>query len=137
MNMDYAFLTVEHVLRIHSQAIAEFGGTPEVRDHGLLESAVFMPQAKFGGQYLHEGVPAMAAAYLFHLCKNHAFVDGNKRTALATAVIFIEINHYKLVATDDQLEELTLGVACSSIDKNTLTQSFQKRVRRARSSRRK
>ncbi|MGD9853905.1 MAG: type II toxin-antitoxin system death-on-curing family toxin [Planctomycetaceae bacterium] len=65
------FLTVDDVLQIHRRMIAEFGGTPEVRDVGLLQSAVSMPQARFGGQYLHAGVPEMAAAYLYHICANH------------------------------------------------------------------
>ena len=79
------FLTVDHVLTIHRRVIDEFGGDPALRDRGLLESAVMMPAAQFGGGYLHDGIPAMAAGYLFHICKNHSFVDGNKRTALATA----------------------------------------------------
>src|SRR5207249_5785917 len=82
------FLTVDQVLSIHARVLAEYGGGDGVRDIGLLDSAVAMPAAAFGGQHLHDGIPAMAAAYLFHICKNHAFVDGNKRTGLAAAIQF-------------------------------------------------
>jgi death-on-curing protein len=112
------FLTVDDVLQIHHRMIAEFGGTAEVRDHGLLHSACAMPQARFGGQYLHNGLPAMAAAYLFHLCANHPFVDGNKRTALASAEMFILINDHELRATNAVLEALTLAVAAGTQSKD-------------------
>jgi death-on-curing protein len=130
MSRKLYFLSVEQVFVIHQRMIDEFGGAPDVRDHGLLESAVAMPQAQFSGHYLHSGIPAMAAAYLFHICKNHPFVDGNKRTALATAATFIDLNDYSLNATDDQLEEITLGVADSTFDKDALTAIFKKHVRR-------
>lgn len=111
MNEDLRFLSVDDVLRIHRRMIDEFGGSPHVRDTGLLHSAVFMPAARYGGEPLHQGLPAMAAAYLFHLCSNHPFVDGNKRTALAAAEMFLLLNHGRLTATDDELEGLTMGVA--------------------------
>lgn len=120
------FLTVEHVLAIHSRMIREFGGDPTVRDHGLLESAVMMPAAKFGGRFLHDGMPAMAAACLFHLCKNHPFVDGNKRTALASAEVFLILNGMRLSATNEQLEELTLGVAEGRVSKQELVNFFRR-----------
>jgi death on curing protein len=112
-----AFLSVEHVLVIHRRSIEEFGGDPSVRDQGLLESAVAMPAAQFGGAFLHDTVPAMAAAYLFHLCRNHPFVDGNKRTALASAEVFLLLNGMRFDARNDALEELTLGVAASRVSK--------------------
>ena len=111
------FLTVDEVLYIHRRTIEEHGGSVELRDRGLLESAVAMPTAQFGGTYLHTGLPAMAAAYHFHLCKNHPFVDGNKRIALAAAETFLELNEFVLVADDSALEHFTLGVADSSISK--------------------
>ena len=111
------FLTVENVLAIHRRMIREFGGDPQLRDRRLLESAVKMPAAQFSGRYLHEGIPAMAAAHLFHLCQNHSFVDGNKRTALAAAEIFLLVNGYTLSATNAALEKLTLGVAEGKISK--------------------
>jgi death-on-curing protein len=120
-----AFLTIEHVLAIHHRSIEEFGGDPAVRDEGLLESAVMMPMARFGGEYLHDGLPAMAAAYLFHLCKNHPFVDGNKRTALASAEVFLLVNGWKLDATNDDLLRITLDVAASRLSKEEITSVFR------------
>lgn len=121
-----AFLSLEHVLAIHRRSIAEFGGDPSVRDQGLLESAVAMPGAQFGGEFLHDGVPAMAAAYLFHVCRNHPFVDGNKRAALASAVVFLLLNGMRLEVPKKELEELTLGVAASRISKDETTAFFVK-----------
>lgn len=115
------FLTVEQVLIIHRRVIDEFGGDPSLLDQGLLESAVMMPAARFGGRLLHEDIPAMAAAYLFHLSQNHPFADGNKRTALAAAEVFLLLNDMRLTATDEALEELTLGVEASRISKKQLT----------------
>ena len=130
MSGDPIFLTVEQVIDIHRRGIEQHGGSGELRDRGLLESAVATPAAQFGGQYLHEGFPAMAAAYLFHLCKNHPFVDGNKRVSLTAAEVFIELNDYRLVATDKELEVLTLGVADSSISKREATQFFETHVKK-------
>lgn len=119
------FLTVEHVFAIHARVVAEFGGDASVRDPALLESAVAMPAAQFGGKLLHDGLPAMAAAYLFHLCKGHPFVDGNKRAALATAEVFLRLNGLKLRVGDDTLERLTVGVADGSVSKEKATEFFR------------
>ena len=124
------FVTVEQVIEIHRRGIEEHGGSGELRDRGLLESAVAMPAAQFGGQFLHDGLPAMAAAYLFHLCKNHPFVDGNERVSVTVAEVFVELNGHRLVATDKQLESLTLGVADSSISKHEATLFFELHVKK-------
>jgi death-on-curing protein len=122
------FLTVDHVLAIHRRMIEEFGGEPAVRDLGLLESAVMMPAARFGGKFLHDGIPAMAAACLFHICRNHPFVDGNKRTGLASAEMFVLLNELRLAATNAELEELTIGVAAGRISKDDTVAFFRKHV---------
>ena len=132
MNEPIQFLSVDQILAIHERGIAEHGGSLELRDRGLLESAAAMPAAQFGGQFLHDGLAAMAAAYLFHLCKNHPFLDGNKRVAVATAEVFVQLNGHELAATNSQLEALTLGVADSSISKDEATAFFKKHVRRER-----
>lgn len=124
------FLSVEHVQAIHARVTAEFGGEPSLRDRGLLESAVAMPAARFGGEHLHRDLPAMAAAYLFHLCRNHPFVDGNKRTALVAAEVFLELNGYELAATDDELERLTLGLADGSVSKEQAVAFFAEHAAR-------
>jgi len=122
------FLTTDQVLAIHRRMVDAFGGDPAVRDRGLLESAVSMPMSQFGGKYLHEGVPEMTAAYLFHICRNHAFVDGNKRTALATAAVFALLNGMRLVATSKELETLTVGVAAGQVSKGPVTSFFRKHL---------
>ena len=132
MNEPLAFLSVDQLLEIHRRGIEEHGGSPELRDRGLLESAAAMPKVQFGGQYLHDGLPAMAAAYLFHLCKNHAFVDGNKRVSVAATETFVLVNDHELVASDKELEQLTLGVADGSISKEDAIAFFRKHVRRAK-----
>ncbi len=93
-----------------------------------------MPQAQFCGEFLHAGLPTMAA-YLFHLCKNHPFVDGNKRVVIATAETFVLLNDHELVATDDRLIDLTLGVADGSISKDEAIAFFRKHVRSAKAKR--
>jgi len=117
------FLSVENVLAIHADTIAEEGGGTGIRELGLLESAVAMPQATYEGAYLHPDLAAMAAAYLFHLCQNHAFVDGNKRVAAFSTVLFLALNG----VTDDalppetELEHRTLAVARGEMTKTDIT----------------
>ena len=110
--------------------IAEFGGDDGVRDCELLESAVAMPQAAFGSVYLHKGIAAMAAAYMFHICKNHPFVDGNKRAAFTTAEVFIAVNGYRLAATDEQCEAWTMSVAQGTMEKQEITNLFRQHIKR-------
>ena len=127
-----AFLSVDDVLVVHSRTIEEFGGDPGLRDRGLLESAVAMPHSKFDGADLHAGLASKAAAYLFHLCANHAFVDGNKRVAVATAGVFLLINGHELSASDDEMEELTLGVAGGQLSKDQVIEFFEKFIMESR-----
>ena len=84
-----------------------------------------MPQSTFLGSFLHSDLSEMAAAYHFHLCANHPFIDGNKRVAVASAEIFLLSNGYELSASDIDFEEMTLGVAKSQISKATLTEFFK------------
>lgn len=99
-----------------------------IRDVGLLESAVAMPQSQFGGQYLHHGLAAMAAAYLFHLCQNHAFVDGNKRAAAFSCLLFLYLNGTgeHLLPNWEDLERITLSVASGELSKGQLTEWKQR-----------
>lgn len=110
--MNPVFLDTDDVLDRHAAQVAVYGGSAGIRDKGLLESAVAQVSATFDGAFLHEGLPAMAAAYLFHIVKNHPFVDGNKRTGLDAAMTFLKLNG--LVAdesSNEQLVEATLAVA--------------------------
>ena len=115
--MSVRFLGIEEILALHSDQVARYGGAVGVRDLGLLESATAVPEASFGGDYLHVTLPEMAAAYLFHLAQNHAFVDGNKRVAAAATFMFLFLNGLELSCTEAELVELTLGVAKSKVTK--------------------
>ena len=112
-----SFLDLDEILALHEDQIRRYGGTPGLRDLGLLSSAVAMPAATFDGELLHEDLFAMAAAYLFHLAKNHPFVDGNKRIALAASLAFLWINGQRVEAQEDDLVDLVLGVADGSVSK--------------------
>lgn len=93
--MQPLFLTLDEVLEIHRQQIEYYGGAPGIRDLALLESAIARPQATFSAGFLHASIPAMAAAYLFHICRNHPFVDGNKRVAANAAITFLLMNDWE------------------------------------------
>lgn len=111
------FLTLDEILAIHSDQVRRYGGSHGVRDMGLLASAVAMPEASFAGVHLHPSLAEMAAAYLFHIAQNHPFLDGNKRTALASALVFLWVNDQRLDAEEDELTELVMGVAAGRIGK--------------------
>lgn len=121
-----AFLSVNDVLLIHARVIEEFGGDSGLRDRGLLQAAVAMPQSTFGGNDLHPGPAGKAGAYHFHLCANHPFIDGNKRVAVAAAEVFLLINGHELSVSDDEIEELTMGVATGQFSKGQVIQFFEK-----------
>jgi len=106
-----SFLTLDEALAIHAHQIARYGGVLGLRDRALLESALAMPQATFAGEHLHPSLPEQAAAYLFHLVKNHPFVDGNKRVGLACSLVFLRLNGIRVRASDDELVDLVIGVA--------------------------
>lgn len=118
------FLTIEQVLAIHRKMVERYGGDPTIRDLGLIDSAVMLPQQLFSGEYLHPSAASMASAYLFHLCSNHGFADGNKRTALGAALVFLDANGYELALTKKELEQITLDVAAGRMDKEILTRLF-------------
>jgi death-on-curing protein len=114
-------LTVEIAQEIHAEAIARFGGIKGVRELALLESAVAAPQASGGGKSPYKDLAEIAAAYLFYLCKNHPFVDGNKRTALGACIVFLRLNEIEPKADGPEWMELTLAVAESAIDRDETT----------------
>jgi death-on-curing protein len=114
---DPLFLTLDEVLGIHADQLHRYGGRFGIRDLGLLQSALAMPETTFEDEFLHGTVFEMAAAYLFHLARNHPFVDGNKRTALMSAIVFLGLNVQRLDAEPGALYELVDGVAAGRIDK--------------------
>lgn len=121
MTASLKFLTVDDVLVLHAIAIEDQGGDPAVRDRSLLDSAVAIPQQQFGGEYLHKDIPAMAAAYAYHICANHPFFDGNKRAATAALIAFLSDNGWSFDATADVAEPIILQLAAGSIDKPAFT----------------
>jgi death-on-curing protein len=123
------FIAVGDIVEIHRRLIADFGGDPGLRDRGLLESATAMPRAMFSGEYLHPDVPTMAAAYHYHLCANHPFIDGNKRVAVAVAEIFLRANGRELNASDEEIVDLTIGVASGTLGKQPVIDFYSERVR--------
>lgn len=119
------FLEVDDVLDLHLQQLARFGGASGLRDRGLLESAVAQPQMTADGEFIHPDVFAMAAAYLFHIVRNHAFVDGNKRTGLLACLVFLDLNDHPLEHDTDGLYRLTLGVADGSINRPEVAETLR------------
>ena len=111
------FLTFDEVLALHADQLGRYGGETGLLSPELLSSALATPKATFGGRFLHPTIAEMAAAYLFHLCQNHPFLDGNKRTALAACLGFLWLNDRELVAEPDELTELVLGVARGEVAK--------------------
>lgn len=105
------YLTVEQVVKIHDELILQFGGMHGLRSPELLESAVFRMQVTFGGQYLYKNIFEQAAALLESLCKNHPFVDGNKRAAFVTAATFLEMNGCKTNFKKENAETFILEIA--------------------------
>src|SRR4051812_6506993 len=101
---DPLFLTLDEVLRIHTLQVELFGGDAGILNMGLLESAVAQPAQSFGGEYVHEDIAAMAAAYLYHICRNHPFADGNKRTSTQAALVFLEINGFETELSVDETQ---------------------------------
>ena len=118
--MEPLFLSLDEVLEIHEQQIERYGGSPGLRDAAALESAVAMPQATFGGEFLHTSIPAMAAAYLFHLCQNHPFVDGNQRVRANAAITFLLTNDWEPTFAEEELVTLVLSVASGGLSKPRL-----------------
>jgi death-on-curing protein len=123
---DIVFLDVDEVIELHASQLELFGGGAGLRDQGLLESAVAQPQASFGGHLAHDGLFAMAAAYLFHLVSNHPFVDGNKRIGLIAALVFLDLNGVSIAHPTEALYELTMGVAEGRINKAAVAAELER-----------
>jgi death-on-curing protein len=123
MNAPLVHPTVEAVKAIHREVLEAHGGSPGLRDQALLESAVAAPQATMMGQPVFSNPLEVAAAYLFYPCRNHPFIDGNKRVALATCLVFLSENG---LLPDESLdpdawEAFVLDVAASQLDRDGAT----------------
>jgi death-on-curing protein len=122
------FLTLDEVLRTHADMVQRYGGSEGVRDLGLLESALAQPGAGFGGEYFYKDFASMAAAYLFHIVKNHPFVDGIKRTGVAAAIVFLKMNGISIRADQEAIEELASSLAAGAATKDDAVKSFNDRI---------
>ena len=120
------FLTFAEIIEIHDYQIEHFGGGEGLRDIELLKSAIGMPSATFGGEYLHPTILEMAAAYLYHLVENHPFVDGNKRVGAMAALIFLDLNGYDFDASDAEFTDMVLKVASGKMLKAEITLFFRR-----------
>jgi len=122
------FLTLDDVLQFHADQIELAGGDGAILDIGKIESAIAQPKATWDGQFLHEDLAAMAAAYLFHLVQDHGFADGNKRTGVNAAIVFLELNGYALDWPVDESEQIVLGVAKGELSKNEVAEFIRRLI---------
>lgn len=111
------FVTVDEALAWHAIAVTQYGGDPGLRDRGLLESALAQPRQAFGGEFAHAYPFGMAAAYAFHIAKNHPFIDGNKRAALMCAGAFLRMNGWDLTSDGVDAADAVLRLVADELDK--------------------
>ena len=119
------FLSIDEVLDLHADQLRLFGGSDGIRDKGALDSAVATPASTFDGVFLHEGLFHMAAAYAFHIAENQPFIDGNKRTALNAALVFLDINGWIVSDPNERLYDAMLSIAIGLLDKRGLATLLQ------------
>ena len=129
---DCVHLSIDTVREIHAEAIRQFGGLNGVRDENLLASAVLTPQSTFGGKSPYVDLVEVAAAYLFYICRNHPFLDGNKRTAMMAAIVFLRLNAIEPKPDSPKWARLMLDVAASKIDRAATTQRLRGLLKRPR-----
>jgi death on curing protein len=120
------FLGLNEVIEIHGDQIMRYGGHSGIRDIELLKSAIAMPAAYFGGDYLHADIYEMAAAYFFHIIRNHPFIDGNKRTGSVASIVFLMLNGIEIRADEDSFEKIVRSTAEGLINKAEIARFFRK-----------
>lgn len=131
--MQIEFLDLNEILDIHRDQIERYGGSPGVRDMNLLHSALAMPATGFAGQYVHSDIAEMAAAYLFHLVRNHPFVDGNKRVGAVAAIVFLFINGYIFEVNENGFEDLVLKISEGKREKSEIADFIRKNTQKRKS----
>jgi death-on-curing protein len=117
---------MSEILIIYEDQIRRYGGQYGIRDISLLSSALALPESTYDKQYLHKSIPEMACAYAFHISENHPFIDGNKRTALASALVFLDLNGYDFTSSEDDIYETMMLVAKGELKKDQLKDFFIK-----------
>jgi len=115
------FISLDQALYIHHLMISKFGGLQGIRDINLLISALETPKATFGSADLHPTLYDKAAAYMFHLTKNHPFNDGNKRTAYFVTLLFLKANHVPIRFEKEQLEAVVVSTAEGRLSKEQIS----------------
>ena len=120
------FVPTSVVVQIHDDQIRRFGGASGLRDSGLLDSALHMPSAQFSGEFLHATIYEMAAAYGFHICKNHPFIDGNKRTAYNVMFFFLSFNGFDFSVNEQEHYAAMMAVANGEMTKQQLAEWLSK-----------
>jgi len=130
---DCFHLTIDVVREIHEEALRRFGGLRGVRDENLLASAVLTPQSSFGGKSPYADLIDVAGAYLFYICRNHPFLDGNKRTAMIAAIVFLRLNGIEPAPDSGRWERLMLDVAEGKVERQETTQRLRKLVKKLES----
>ena len=118
--MAIRYIPDELVLTIHQDQIRRYGGKPGVRDNNLLSSALAQAKMTAGGKYIHRTIFEKAAAYGYHVCRNHAFVDGNKRVSFVLMVVFLERNGWELRVSDEEAYSTMMELAAGTVAKRTL-----------------
>lgn len=118
--MDILFLTIAEVMEIHRDQVDNYGGHPGIRDNNLLCSAVSGPEASYAGRYLNTDLFEMAAAYIYYICQDHPFIDGNKRTGLTSGLVFLELNGITISDEKGLLYEAITELAAGKIGKNNI-----------------
>ena len=129
--MEPVFLGLDEVIEIHHDQIKRYAGHPGIGDVGILKSTIAMPAATFDGNYLHADIYEMAAAYLFHIVRNHPFIDGNKRTGAVASVVFLMMNGIDLQADENDLEKVVILTAEGKMDKAAIAGFFQSNAENA------
>ena len=120
------FITLAEVIEIHKNQISLYGGQEGIRDINLLSSALALPKSTFDGEYLYKNIFEMAAAYAYHICQNHPFIDGNKRVALVTALVFLEFNGIDINDPKGLLYDAMMNISKGEVGKKQIEEIFRK-----------
>ena len=123
------FLDRQTILAFHRDQVKTYSGKQGIRDEGLLELALAQPQVSFGGEYMHETIFEVAVAYGFHICKNHPFFDGNKRTALVAIYTFLFVNGFRLEAGKKSLFAVMIDLANGKLEKAKLANFLEENTK--------
>jgi death on curing protein len=122
----FDFITLAEVIEIHKNQINLYGGQEGIRDINLLSSALALPKSTFDGEYLNKNVFEMASAYAYHICQNHPFIDGNKRVALVTALVFLELNNIEINDPKGLLYGAMINISKGEVGKQQIEELFRK-----------